>query len=120
MNLKPKLKSIVTSTETQVHINSLSSTLTVNKCNKKSHISAEALLMHLCKHVNTELVHSKAALCFPFTENSPAENWKPQPLATDQECEISRGLPSVQPSGSKLLKEGHSGLGALQRQLRRR
>lgn len=23
--------------------------------------------MRLCKHVNTELVHSKAALCFPFT-----------------------------------------------------
>lgn len=79
--------------------------------------------MHLCKHVNTELVHSKAALCFPFTVNSLAEKWKPsvaRPLATDQECEISRGFLSLQTSGSKLLKEGHSGLGALQRQLRRR
>lgn len=72
--------------------------------------------MHLCKHVNTELVHSKAALCLPFTPIP----WKRTRSRLLHGREITCEVPSPQPSGSELLKEGHSGLGALQRQLRRR
>lgn len=55
----------------------------VNKGIKNSHINVEAPLMHLCKHVNTELVHSKgsarcALLCFPGRELEP---FTAQPLS---------------------------------------
>lgn len=53
--------------------------------------------MHLCKHVNTELVRSKAALWFPFAPIPRQRTRRVPPHATEQEWEIRCGFPLLQP-----------------------